>query len=82
MNYDEFRNKFELHLHGVVYDVILNLYQYTDKESGSCCIKAEVWDPIDQTLKTFRAPAEECRFIPKNGVDGIFKKGGIRSATW
>ena len=82
MNYETFKNKFEMHLHGVVYDVILNLYQYTDRESGSCCIKAEVWDPIDQTLKTLRAPSEECRFIPKGSENGILKKGGLRSATW
>lgn len=82
MNYETFRNKFDMHLNGVVYDVVLNLYQYTDKESGKCYIKAEVWDPIDHTLRTLRAPAEECLFIPKNSEDGIFKKGGLRSATW
>ncbi|MCI3002152.1 hypothetical protein MKC69_21845 [[Clostridium] innocuum] len=62
MNYDEFKDLYDMRFHGKLYTVILKLYQYTDTDTKKRCIKAEVYDPEDEGLKTIKAPIEEFTF--------------------
>lgn len=65
MNYDEFRDFFNLEFHGKVYSIMLNLCQYRDKDTKAICIKAEVYDEESEGLRTFCAPCTEFRFKKK-----------------
>lgn len=67
MNYDIFKDLYDMKFHGKLYTVILKLYQYTDTDTNKRCIKAEVYDPEDEGLKTIKAPIEEFTF-PKRKV--------------
>lgn len=68
MNYDTFRDLYDMEFHGTTYTVVLNLHQYHNKETGEGCIKAEVYDPKDEQLKTLRAPMAEFRFRKKKAT--------------
>ena len=52
MNYDEFRDTHDMEFHGKVYDIVLNVCQYRDKETKTSCIKAEVYDEESEGLRT------------------------------
>lgn len=65
MNYDEFREFYDMEFHGKVYNVVLNICQYRDKETKTSCIKAEVYDEESEGLRTICAPCTEFRFIKK-----------------
>lgn len=62
MNYDIFTDLYDMKFHGKIYTVILKLHQYTDMDTRKRCIKAEVFDPEDEGLKTIKAPIEEFTF--------------------
>lgn len=75
MNYDMFRDLYYMEFHAKTYTEILNLHQYQDKVTKEICIKAEVYDPEDATLKTIRAPRGEFKFYKKSrGEDECWKK--------
>lgn len=65
MNYDEFRDSHDMEFHGKIYDVVLNVCQYRDKEAKASCIKAEVYDEECEGLRTICAPCTEFKFTKK-----------------
>lgn len=70
MNYDEFRDSYDIEFHGKVYDVVLNICQYRDKETKASCIKAEVYDEESEGLRTIYGSCTEFKFKRK----GLIKK--------
>lgn len=65
MNYDEFRDSHDMEFQGKVYEVVLNVYQYRDKETKIACVKAEVFDEESEGLRTIYAPCTEFKFKKK-----------------
>ena len=61
MNYDEFRDTHDMEFHGKVYDIVLNVCQYRDKETKTSCIKAEVYDEESEGLRTIYGSIEKPR---------------------
>lgn len=65
MNYDEFRDYYDMEFHGKAYDVVLNICQYRDKVTKESCIKAEVYDDESEGLRTIYGSCTEFKFIKK-----------------
>lgn len=65
MNYDEFRDYYDMEFHGKVYDVVLNICQYRDKVTKASCIKAEVYDDESEGLRTIYGSCIEFKFKKK-----------------
>ena len=69
MNYDEFRDTHDMEFHGKVYDIVLNVCQYRDKETKTSCIKAEVYDEESEGLRTIYGSCTEFKFKRKGSIE-------------
>lgn len=74
MNYDEFRDTHDMEFHGKVYDIVLNVCQYRDKETKTCCIKAEVYDEESEVLRTIYGSCTEFKFKRKGSIEKPIKQ--------
>lgn len=74
MNYDEFRDSYDIEFHGKVYDVVLNICQYRGKETKASCIKAEVYDEESEGLRTIYGSCTEFKFKRKGSITESIKR--------
>ena len=74
MNYDEFRDTHDMEFHGKVYDIVLNVCQYRDKETKTSCIKAEVYDEESEGLRTIYGSCTEFKFKRKGSIEKPIKQ--------